>query len=1583
MSIKIKDSNTQCIGVANTEIKPPLAVYPSNKAYELNALKVNELKLASSPISCEQNEQADSDLSDEKPISEIASLKSETRSNDLHRLQEDFGETAKVANEKLSHAQMRIGQLEKDLTETDLWDWAAGRKSALKSDLQAAKDFYEAQKKHCDDLQKSLANSKILLNQGLESEQEGALLARQEKNAEAQVKFSQAQEAFRQAAKEVSNKTHVNRNALQRYSSSLEGSVHGHENVTQWYEKAATTATVVRNTTVVAGATIATGGAAGAMMAAGYGAVAAGAVGFGAGFGAGSATGGISNVAKALSEMAHNGKSAAKAFGDAGLNTLSDAKTAAVSAASMAVGVGAASQLTPLLSNSVSLVGRAITGAATGGSAAVTSTALNTGERYVAAVKEFNSAFDHLPVEERELRFSGFMQERGLSVSHIARNAMLDIAVGGVAGSIGGGSTAMRDGLGNAVAKGIAFGSESMADLGVGICAANLRANIEGRDLTYEELVQEVASTVRGSMQGAVGARAATKIKPQLTPEPRQAEAATLPELPKWGTGEDTDMVARWLSRVDQTLHCNTALMLIDAGKFRAVLDNIRRCSNLNAEVAFRLIDATYSEHSSFISTSTSVDIILRSIDESLHADVVDKLLRAGQFEAVFGNLNKFRNLNHNDIAITLLNAGELATLANNLGHLRGLDPKIANKLIDDEYVPFKRIFEHSLAFVDLKLSEIAYGLIVRGRGYEARLSLAPSDLNFDTPIAEFRDLMPVGLRDLIGVSDVSIGTLGELYEFCKDHEKLVKYLGKTPSEHLRLSREEIASPMLGGVAAVDPVDAEILKRAGIEFANRNVDLKEAFDILSKQSPNWSDWTSANNFRSAADVFGYDRMFAYLKTPDTSIHDALYSMNDILRCYRSSGISAESFYNNILQQVRNDDQRYESGSAHDELNSIANALDLERVNETLEVASRYKDLADLSELATILSSKKEVFSSWSNLKRYDGLRRLMNDAEILDDLRELKAEGHDSLYRFVNKLAFHKDSRVDMNKVTQFWREPESFLGLQDDEDHTPRALHDSKKPSNYIDIPHLDLTAKELRNALVDGVLDKVQVFSPLEVVYKFRSESSGDLSVRERLRDALGSRSDVTHWNKSNAARLFQESNKVLSENGNMGSNAVKQYLNGSDISKEVEIALEDLLGRKELNARAGGRDISVVARIHPKSSPEGVLAGNDTACCMHFGSGKNNIYMFNPNTALFTVEVHNGDGKKRTIAQSVLTMDKDVGKSVAEIIKEANLPKARIEQILPQDVLRETKTVLACDNVEVAPNYRDSKYAKIIEASYRDFFFEYMNRYGKQQGLKTDAVVIGMRNSDALQHLPQAENNFIPLAPVGYSDKVDADVYELKLDGRASSSRVRTVASDLDTPERSGLNNKSVGVAGVSALSFTDALPVSYIEGKDYHDNRSLIEYLHNMENGLIAVAINNTQKERPNLSVKYTDPEGRMRGYLFAYEGKMGDSSYDDGDSFGKQEPVVYVADFAVVEDSKLAAGKMLNAFTNLYNENYLKRGKVIPIYASMRERTSYKIMQRHLDRIANDIGIKFEVEEIGSNTIENDNMHQVVIRPILP
>lgn len=735
---------------------------------------------------------------------------------------------------------------------------------------------------------------------------------------------------------------------------------------------------------------------------------------------------------------------------------------------------------------------------------------------------------------------------------------------------------------------------------------------------------------------------------------------------------------------------------------------------------------------------------------------------------------------------------------------------------------------------------------------------------------------------------------LEKFESFAESNKRYFDLLSKTPDQASVLTKEDLPSIE---ALSLSLVEAEEIKRTGTDLKKiaDSKDYQGLFTILKSNSQEWVDEQNISGpFEKGAEIFGYDRMFAYINRTNLSRHDALHAFQNITSLYNASGLKPNQFYGNILNQVKLDDKTYEAGTAHHHFNELAVTLNLD-FSKTLELAKRYKDIVSLQDLIVTLESPKKIFESWNNLKRYADLTKILEQREILEELKQLKDTGQEKLYKYIEKLAFHPSSKVDMQAVIQFWREPGIFLSGSDT--HTPEGVHNRKKPSNYTEIPNLDLTAEELRDALVEGNMDTLQVFTPLEITYKIK----------------------------------------------------------------------------------INGKEQIFVAKINRKSDPDGVLAGNDTACCMPFGEGKNTVYTFNPNVTLFTLQVERSDRTRRTIAQSVLTKDKDIGIRIPEIIDQLKQIGEHLTEVVSEDILKKSPAYLACDNVEVARNYQESEYTVAIEAVYRDFFTEYMSRFGQTQGFRTEKVIIGQGYSDALTHLPSAPNTYAPLAPVGYSDKTGERVFilDLKQEGTELHKKVTT----FDIPSRQDI---PVSTRGVSYLTFEDTLPVAYLEGKVYSDNQSLLVYLHNIENGLIAKDINNAAKGRPNMSLKYTDVNGYTKGYILAYEGSLSDHGdrYEDEEyetARGTGEPIIYIADLAADKENKTAGGRLIQAFTELYKKNYLEKGKLIPIFAQARETTTYKIIQKQLEKLGHDLGISFKLEELPVYQSGHDTMHPVIIR----
>lgn len=777
--------------------------------------------------------------------------------------------------------------------------------------------------------------------------------------------------------------------------------------------------------------------------------------------------------------------------------------------------------------------------------------------------------------------------------------------------------------------------------------------------------------------------------------------------------------------------------------------------------------------------------------------------------------------------------------------------------------------------------------------------------------------------------------------------------------------------------------ELHVLKESGLDLSKMSNEMDKKDEekysqqmflaFKNEKSLEWKDQENISRpFENGAKEFGYKKMFQYIGREGLSRHDALHNFNKILELLAASGLRPEQFYGQILDQVRMDDGHYETGTAHHELNSLANNINL-NIQETVAKAQKYADIEKMQVLVQDLGAPEQVFASWKNLKKYGELCNLLGRTEILDQLQELKKSGKMKLYKFVETLAFHPN--INMKAVFQFWRDPEQFLDLKDN--HDAAKVHDRKKPSNYTHIPNLDLTAVDLRDAQVEGDLDKLQAFRPMEIVYEL-PQSGEVISERETdllvlMKEALGSYKDKKEGKAKDPKKLFKQLQNLFKEAGLKFQDYLACKL---QVDAKLEGQARELIQNEKIGyvKKPAGETYRYRAKINLKSDPDGVVAGNDTACCMPFGSGKNNIYTFNPVCSLFTIQQERADGAWRTVAQSVLTKDKDIKKSIAEVLKQMNDPeKPPIGSVLSEDVLNQSESVLACDNVELTPNVKGHKLTEAqVELIYRDFMAEYLARYAKQDNLSTDQVVIGQGYSDSLTHLPQVPNTYAPSAPVGYSDKTHEKVYQL-IPKLAEGIKKQVIENSLPGGKKVEL---ITGQKGVSYLTFEDTLPVAFIEGKAYHDNQTLIQYLHNMENALIAKDINNTAKGRPNMSLKHIGEDGKIHGYMLAYEGRM---SEDEGKEGEEGKPIIYVSDIASDLKHPGTGGALMRAFLEQYRQNYVSKGKFVPIYAQAREKTSYAIIKSKLKKYGEEVGLELEMEELGAYQEGDDTMHQIIIR----
>ncbi len=101
--------------------------------------------------------------------------------------------------------------------------------------------------------------------------------------------------------------------------------------------------------------------------------------------------------------------------------------------------------------------------------------------------------------------------------------------------------------------------------------------------------------------------------------------------------------------------------------------------------------------------------------------------------------------------------------------------------------------------------------------------------------------------------------------------------------------------------------------------------------------------------------------------------------------------------------------------------------------------------------------------------------------------------------------------------------------------------------------------------------------------------------------------------------------------------------------------------------------------------------------------------------------------------------------------------------------------------------------------------------------------------------------------------------------------------------------------------------------------------------------------------------------------------------------GREKPAVYIEDFASDNylekvDSSDVGGKLLLKFIKAYKQNYLDRGKMMPLYMNARSETSHALLMKHMQSLGKKWGYRFEMKEVDRRETGSTTMHDVVLTP---
>ncbi|HEY9678971.1 MAG TPA: hypothetical protein V6C76_13260 [Drouetiella sp.] len=837
------------------------------------------------------------------------------------------------------------------------------------------------------------------------------------------------------------------------------------------------------------------------------------------------------------------------------------------------------------------------------------------------------------------------------------------------------------------------------------------------------------------------------------------------------------------------------------------------------------------------------------------------------------------------------------------------------------------------------------------------------------------------------------LSAVPELKLAAQRDEEVVDLVRRRVSGHLKIENLRAAKEAGDlGVLSPEQIESTIQATASVEkalhpaisyYLHQGEDLKTALKKLTnsddsteasskvvleklfENNPDIVDGMQAaygDSIKKGVETFGAQKMVQYIFDADRTLHNLLYGFEGVLDFHERSGVPAERFFNDVIAQAKRDKSTTEDGDAIARLFRVS-ANGVPDITEIKTLAQKYPDFKTLQNLVTNLPDEQNVFASWKNLEKFHTVQTLLENSKLMEQVQTLRNAGNNGLADWVEVLAFNQKSRVSTSSLDEFVNDPNRFF---DREESHQTEFHDAKKPSNYSDIPHMDLTAEQLRDALTNGTLDKLQVFSPMTAEYVV-----GGPTLAKELDTALGSTSENRTGKAQRVGRLFKEVRDLLTPHGLTPQNVI----DGAPLPAAVAAQLDALIYKPNIGMPEPLDRYRMTASIHRKSDPLSAIAGDETDCCMSFGTGKNNIYMVNPNDAIFTVRMQRPDGSSQIIAQSVLTKDLDVKTQVPELLQGMTSDnESKLHTLVPDAVLQNQKAYISGDNVEIRGNY-DSK-LDVIEAIYKDFFSRYIAANAEAENLHSDKMLFGKGFTDAMHHLPAEPNTFVPQAPPGYSDKTDGQVASLAL-GTPQNVGIRLTNLNHE-PVANRITNSTA--PGVTPLTFESTLPTAYLESKVFEHAPSLRVGIHNLENSLIAKDINNTAKGRPNLSLKYIDSNGKMTGYMLAYEGVSNIN--------GTPTPAIFISDFSTLRDingassfaNQLSSGKMLLAFGDLYKTHYLDKGRPLPIVANAKADTSFPLITNNLEKFARRIGSNFSVQELAKHERFDSTVHDLVLTP---
>lgn len=1006
-------------------------------------------------------------------------------------------------------------------------------------------------------------------------------------------------------------------------------------------------------------------------------------------------------------------------------------------------------------------------------------------------------------------------------------------------------------------------------------------------------------------------------------------------------------------------LDSDFARKMIESGLIDRLAANLRQFNNLEARLASALISGGYSE---------TVIRDIKSFSESDHPQIAESLLDDPYTDqSLVANLEKFKGLDHNRLVQRLIENGNGRFIAYFLEKFQGLDHvELINKLLSADLAYY--VVVNLEKFKGIDHDEIVLKLIEdkRGAGIADNLDKFPS-LKSEVACRLVEYLLSTGLQ-----SNVDL-VIAKYHPQISPESTAAIYFDASVPKDIRLATETYAP----GVTtlhqrarlthSLSPTEYREALMRNQDLATNQKPLAECFkSVLEALAKTGGESAAvAGQMQTFAGLFGPEIAMRFTNRPELSRHDAFMStkaLDEFLYIQAYGESEAQSLmpgeysrsqqdllrrFSKVLLEVAMDDSEYYEGTAHHRFNAIIDALSITNIGTLLDEVDEL-DIPGLKERAAKL--REERFSpleSWKGLKNAYELSNFLGKREII------KILGSDELPEATKTYAaaLLQHPSISLEDLTKFLTDPRAFLEAEGR--HVDSNLQNAMSPARMLEVERLGLSAVDLRDALVDGTLDRLQILPPAEQLYRFDA-SGTDWFDEGRLRagfdQGLGRHKEKVKGLAKNAKKLFAELSGWGARNGLSKDDCLAWIRSERAFPPGVDLeGLAGILYDKGFGI-AEPENLEIRARVGLKSDPSMIVAGNDTASCMPFGDGKTNVYSWGPVFAQFVVERKNEDGEWRTMAQSVLSLDFDAGRPAEEVIKGLRNGE-RLPELVPLEAFAAPPR-LVCDNIEPSPNDIAAGRANIIEAAYIKFMRSYLAERAKGLGIDPALVIVGKEsylNQDRWS-FKKIDNTFVPLAPLSYTDNSGLEAYSIETG----------LTAEVPSPRE-----------GVSTVTAADIMPMAFLEAKNYADNPDLVFGLYDRQHRIVGASIAAEKHGDPKLSFISRDAKGVPVGYIIGYLDRTTDA------------PEVFIDDMAVDRSRNILAAKhamkLLDAFLEGYANHYRESGQPFPpIYAQMRETTSYRLLTRQAETLSKKFGLAIEIVEEGESSLGGETFKLVRI-----